>query len=110
MHEFSITQNLLDIALKESDSRQIVRVHLSIGPFSEEREDSIRFYWKDLAKGSPAEGAELQFERLPIELKCLNCTGTFYLDGELSMCQFCHVGRLQILSGEEVKLERVEVK
>lgn len=110
MREFSLTQNLLDLALKNSDSRQIVRVHVLIGPFSDEREDSIRFYWRDLAKGSPGEGAKLHFERLPVEAKCLGCTGMFYLDEKTSMCKFCYGENLQLLNGEDVKLERMEVK
>ena len=110
MHEFSLTQNLLDLALDKADSKQILRVNLLIGPFSEEREASIRFYWKDLAKGSFGEGAKLHFEHMPVQIKCLNCTGTFYLDEETSMCRFCHRERLWLLSGEDVRLESIELK
>ena len=39
MHEFSITQKLLDVALTKAKSRRIVNVNLLIGPFSEEREE-----------------------------------------------------------------------
>ncbi|MGE5464932.1 MAG: hydrogenase maturation nickel metallochaperone HypA, partial [Syntrophothermus sp.] len=77
MHEFSRTQNLLDLALKKSNSKRIVRVKLLIGPFSDEREDSIRFYWRDLAKGSPGEGAEIQFDHVPVDMKCFDCSGSF---------------------------------
>ena len=110
MHEFSLTQTLLDLALKNANSRQIVRVNLLIGPFSEEREESIEFYWKDLAKGSLGEGAELHFEQLPVEIKCLDCTGAFYLEDETSMCEFCSNERLQLSNGEDVRLESIEVK
>ncbi len=110
MHEFSLTQNLLDRALKDADSKQIVRVNLLIGPFSEEREESIRFYWRDLAKGSFGEGAELNFERMPFQITCLDCTGAFYLDEETSMCEFCDGERSQVSSGEDVRLESIEVK
>lgn len=110
MHEFKITQNLLDLALKRANSKQIRRVNLRIGPFSDDREESIRFYWKDLAKGSLGEGAKLHFEHIPVEMKCLDCTGTFYLDNETSMCKFCDSERLQLFSGEDVRLESIEVE
>ena len=110
MREFSVTQTLLDLALKSANSRQIVRVNLLIGPFSEEREESIEFYWKDLAKGSLGEGAELHFEQLPVEIKCLDCTGALYLEDETSMCEFCSNERLQLSNGEDVRLESIEVK
>src|SRR5215211_5093409 len=104
MHEFSRTQNLLQHALKAANSKRILRLHLLIGPFCEEREESIRFYWKDLAKDSQAEGAELDFEHLPIEIKCLDCTGMVYLTEETSMCELCYGERSHLLSGEDVRL------
>ena len=110
MHEFSLTQNLLDIALKNANSRRIVNVHLLIGPFSDEREESIQFYWRDLAKGTPGEGAQLHFQRVKAEMKCLACGGTFNLDGEESLCVYCQSDRLRLLSGDEVRLERIEVE
>lgn len=110
MHEFSLTQNLLDIALKNADSKRIVNVNLLIGPFSDEREESIRFYWRDLAKGTPGEGAQLNFQRVKAEMKCLACGATFNLEDEQSLCMYCQSDRLQLLSGDEVKLESIDVE
>jgi hydrogenase nickel incorporation protein HypA/HybF len=110
MREFTLTQNLLDLALQKADTKQILRVNLLIGPFSEEREELIRFSWKDLAKGSPGEGAELHFEQSPVEIKCLNCTGMFHLDEEESLCKFCYREEQQLLHGEDVKLKSIEVQ
>ena len=110
MHEFSLTQKLLDLAIQNANSKRIVRVNLLIGPFSEEREESIQFYWKDLAKGSLGEGAELHFEQLPVEVKCMDCTGAFYLEDETSICEFCYGERSLLLEGEDVRLESIEVK
>ena len=110
MHELSLTQNLLEHALKAADSKSIVRVNLLIGPFSEDREESIRFYWRDLAKGSYGEGAELHFEHIPLAIKCLDCSGAFYLDEEFSMCKYCYDESLQVLHGEDVQLRSIEVE
>ena len=110
MHEFSITQSLLDIALKNANSKRIVHVNLLIGPFSEEREESIQFYWRDLAKGTPGEGAKLHFKYIDAELKCLECGGTFNLESDEPLCIYCHSDRLQLLSGDEVRLESMDVE
>jgi Zn finger protein HypA/HybF involved in hydrogenase expression len=112
MREFSTTQNLLNRALEIANSRQIVRINLLIGPFSEEREDSIQFYWKDLAKGSFGEGAELHFDHVKVEMRCFDCTGTFYLDEneDVSLCRYCYSEHSDFLSGEDVRLESVEVE
>lgn len=110
MREFALTQKLIDLAVQKADSKRIVRVHMLIGTFSEEREGSIRFYWRDLAKNSLGDGAELHFEHMPVQMKCLDCSGTFYLDEKGSMCKYCFSESLEQLSRGEVRLESIEVE
>jgi hydrogenase nickel incorporation protein HypA/HybF len=110
MHEFSLTQNLLEIALKNANSRRIVHVNLLIGPFSQEREESIQFYWRDLSKGTLGEGASLHFEHVQAEMKCIACGGTFDLEADESLCKYCQNDRLQLLSGDEVRLESIDLE
>jgi hydrogenase nickel incorporation protein HypA/HybF len=110
MHEFRITQKLLDGALTEAKSRRIVNVNLLIGSFSEEREESIQFYWKDLAKGTSGEDAKLHFEHVKADMKCFGCGGALGLDDEGSICRYCQNDGLQLLSDADVKLESIEVE
>jgi hydrogenase nickel incorporation protein HypA/HybF len=110
MHEFSMAQNLLDVALKKAKTKRIVNVNLLIGSFSEEREESIQFYWRDLAKGTPGEGARLHFQHVRADLKCFGCGGAISLEDERSLCTYCETNRFQLLGGEDVKLESIEVE
>lgn len=110
MHELSLTQSLLDTALKNANSRRIVHVNLLIGPFSDDREESIQLYWRDLAKGTLGEGARLHFQRLQPETQCIECGGTFNFDDGESLCIYCQNNRQQLLGEDEVKLESIEVE
>lgn len=110
MHEFALTQNLLNIALKNANSKRIKHVNLLIGPFSDEREESIRLYWRDLSKGTLGEGAMLHFQHVDMEMKCLGCGGALNLEDGESLCRYCQNSRLQLLYGEEVKLESIDVE
>ena len=110
MREFTITQNLLDAAIKKARSKRILKVHLQIGAFSEEREESIRFYWRDLAKGTPGDGATLHFEHVHADMKCFGCGGALVLNDGTSICSYCQNDSVQWSSGEDVKLERIEVE
>lgn len=110
MHEFTITQDLLDMALKKAKSGRIVNVNLLIGSFSEEREESIQFYWRDLARGTPGESAKLHFQHVRVDMKCFGCGGVLSLDDEGSLCKYCQNDRLQLLSGQDVRLESIEVE
>ena len=109
MHEFRITQNLLDVALNQAKTQRIVSVNLLIGPFSENREESIQFYWKDLAKGTPGESAKLHFRHVSANMKCFGCGGALGFDDKGSICAYCQDNNSQLSSGEDVKLESIEV-
>ena len=110
MHEFSITQKLLDTALEKAKAKRIVNVNLLIGAFSEEREESIQFYWRDLARGTSGEGARLHFQHVEADLRCFGCGGALSPDNEGAICKYCQNDRLQLLSGEDVRLESIEVE
>ena len=110
MHEFSLTQNLLDRALKDANSKRIVNVNLLIGPFSDDREESIRFYWRDLAKGTLGEGAKLHFHYMNVEMKCLACGSALSLEDDGSMCRYCQNNSSQLQSGAEILLESIDVE
>jgi hydrogenase nickel incorporation protein HypA/HybF len=110
MHEFSLTQNILDTALKSANSKRIVKVNLLIGPFCEDREQSIQFYWRDLAKDTPGEGAQLHFQHVTVDMKCIECGGTFSLEDDRSICMYCQSNHSELLGKDEVKLENIDVE
>jgi hydrogenase nickel incorporation protein HypA/HybF len=110
MHELSLAQNILDTALKTVKSQRIVNITLWIGPFSEDREESIRFYWRDLAKGTPGEGAQLHFQHVTVNMKCIECGGTFSFEDDGSICMYCQSSHSQLLGKDEVELERIDVE
>lgn len=110
MHEFTLTQNILDTALKNANAKRIVNVNLWIGPFSENREESIQFYWRDLAKGTPGEGAQLHFQHVTVDMKCIECGGTFSFEDDGSICMYCQSNHSQLLGKDEVKLKSIDVE
>ncbi|HET7143465.1 MAG TPA: hydrogenase maturation nickel metallochaperone HypA [Anaerolineales bacterium] len=110
MHEFLLTQNLLNIALQHAGAKRIVHVNLTIGEFSDEREESIQFYWNDLAKNTPAENAKLNFRHVDAEVKCLACNEVFHPKEEIGLCPNCKSHRLRLISGDDVKLESIDVE
>lgn len=110
MHEFSLTQNILNTALQSANSKRIVKVNLLIGPFCEDREEEIQLYWRDLARGTPGEGAQLHFQHVLVNMKCIECGGTFSLEDHGSICMYCHSDNPQWLGEDEVKIESIDVE
>ncbi len=113
MHELSVTQSILEIALRHAEkanARRITRLNLVIGELSGIVGDSVQFYWDIVGRGTIAEGAELCFERVPAALRCLDCSHTFTLDGREYACPSCGSARIAIAGGDDFRLESIEIE
>lgn len=113
MHELSITQSILKIALRHAEqagARRITRLNLVIGDLSNIVGDAVQFYWDIIGKGTIAEGATLHVERVPATVRCLDCRHTFPLDGREYACPACGSERIVIAGGDDFRLESIEVE
>ena len=112
MHELSITQSLLEIALRHAErasAQRITRLNLVIGELTSIVDDSVQFYWDIVSRDTIAEGAELHFERVPGILRCLGCGHSFPLDGRSYACPVCGENQVVPVGGDDFRLESIEV-
>jgi hydrogenase nickel incorporation protein HypA/HybF len=113
MHELTVTESILEIALRhaqQANARRITRLDLVIGQLSSIVDDSVQFYWDFVAKGTAAEGAKLQFRRIPAELRCRDCDQRYAPTAEELACPACGSVRIEITAGEEFYLESMDVE
>jgi len=113
MHELAITQSILDISLRHAqkvDAKRIVTINLVVGKFSSVVDDSVQFYWDMIADGTIAQGATLHFERIPAEMKCLDCGHAFEPNDETFACPKCLSPKVRITKGEELRVESIDVE
>ena len=73
MHEMSVTEAMLDMALEHAKGHRITDIYLQVGRMSLIVPESVEFYFEYLSKGTLAEGATLHFEIQPIEMTCMDC-------------------------------------
>jgi len=113
MHELSITQSILKIALQhaeKSNANRITDLHLVMGELASMVDDSIQFYWDIIAKDTMAEGAALHFRRVSAELQCMACFEKYRPNGEELICPQCGSAGAKIIAGEEFSLEAIDVE
>jgi hydrogenase nickel incorporation protein HypA/HybF len=111
MHELSVTESILEIALRhaqESKAKRITDLYLVIGQLSSIVDDSVQFYWDIISKDTPGEGSKLHFERVPARLACLEC-GNEYSPGDDLACPACHSARVRVIAGDEFRLDAIDV-
>lgn len=112
MHELGVTQSLLEIATRHAEqagATRITRLSLVVGELASIVDDSVQFYWDLIAAGTLAEGAVLEFRRVPATLRCADCAHEFPLSHERYVCPRCESNRIAVVGGEEFYLESIDV-
>lgn len=113
MHELSITESILNAAVshaQKADAKKVTDLYLVIGALSSIVDDSVQFYWDIISKNTICEGSQLHFQRLNARLLCLDCNSEYKLESELMPCPHCHSMNIKILSGDEFRLESIEIQ
>ena len=113
MHELSVTESLLKIAVEHAEKANAGRVtdlHIVIGDLASMVDDSIQFYWDIIARDTIAEQATLHFRRLPAQLQCNTCSEKYQPTEKELICPNCHGIGAKIISGEEFFLESIDVE
>jgi hydrogenase nickel incorporation protein HypA/HybF len=113
MHELSVTESILEIALRHAQKAGAIRVtdlNLVIGQLSSLVDDSVQFYWDIISQGTLAEGATLNFRRIPVELSCLDCNERYQPPKDEFACPACGSIHIKVMSGEEFYVESIEVQ
>lgn len=113
MHELSVTQSILEIALRhgnEANAKRIADIHIVMGELSTMVDDSIQFYWDMIAEGTIAQGAKLHFRRVPAELQCMACFTKYHPKEMELICPNCGSVGVKIIAGEEFSLEALDVE
>ena len=113
MHEFSITQSILSIALEKANTAnasRVSKINLVIGELSGIVDECVEFYFDFLSKDTIAAQASLSFQHPPIRLRCRSCATVFSPDDLNWACPNCREQAIEIISGRECYVESVEVE
>jgi hydrogenase nickel incorporation protein HypA/HybF len=114
MHELSVTQSILEIALDyaaRGQATQVVEIQLQIGEVSDFDDEWFQRYFDFVSKGTIAEGAKLRISRVPARMECDRCSFIFPLDKATwnTQCPSCQSKETHLLSGREFRVESLEV-
>lgn len=113
MHELSVTESLLEIALRHAEQAGAARIsalHLTIGDLASIVDESVQFYWDLVSQETIASGAQLLFTRVPARMRCQDCTLEFEPKPEHLLCPQCQGYQLKLLQGDEFTLSAIDIE
>lgn len=114
MHELAVTENIIKICCEEVQRHEVQRVlevRLDIGELKGLIPNCIQYYFDIASKGTPAEGAKLVINKIPITMKCKNCG----LEKEAApcigfSCEKCGGQDFKMVKGNEFLIQSLEVE
>jgi hydrogenase nickel incorporation protein HypA/HybF len=112
MHELSVCYALLESVeriVAERNANSVTAIVLKIGPLSGIEVPLLQRAYPLAAKGTVAESAELVFESGDVVVRCNECGSETTVPANRLLCSSCGDFRTQLVSGDEMLLQRVEL-
>lgn len=113
MHELSIVCGICELLNKkvlEYGASKVVQVSIKAGELAGIEEQTLRGCFEIVSQATPAEGAELVIERVPIKVRCRSCGNEYETGIPFSSCAVCANESIEIIQGNELYIESIAVE
>jgi hydrogenase nickel incorporation protein HypA/HybF len=110
MHEMGLAKDVLRKVLEEAAKKglkKIVSAKVNIGETRITDQEEFHSLFKDITKGTIAEGMQLFVRITPLMAFCNKCSHNFKATEMKNGCPKCESGDFHIVSGKEVIIEVV---
>lgn len=113
VHEMGIAMQIIEIATGALpvglDNIQVERVNLKIGKLSTVVPESLKFCFDIAIQDTPLAGAKLVIEEISVTSRCHRCGYEWSITDAVFYCPKCENGDIQIISGQELHIESIEI-
>jgi hydrogenase nickel incorporation protein HypA/HybF len=110
MHELSIADAIVRIAEANAGGRRVTRVEVRVGDLRQVVPSALELGFELVARDTVVDGAELALERVPAAGACRACGTESELDGFPLACAACGSLDIEVIRGEELSVECLEVE
>ena len=113
MHELSLVQGVLQVALKAAENggaKRILAVYVKIGAYSDVIPSYMDECFKLLSHDTMAQGAKLVVEEIPVTIRCHACGAQSGVERRKTCCPVCGSERITMLTGRECYVDRLEAE
>lgn len=110
MHELSIAEAVVEIAVRHCDGRPVRAVELKVGHLRQVVPSALEFAFELVAQGTPLQDAELRMEVVPATGACRTCGAQTPLPDFPLCCRTCGGFDVEVTSGEELLVDALEMQ
>ncbi|MFP4028806.1 MAG: hydrogenase maturation nickel metallochaperone HypA [Candidatus Brocadiia bacterium] len=111
MHELSLSKGMLESALKAArqNKGELCTLNIKVGALSSASPEALQFCMEMVLENHGLEGVEVNIEETPARARC-ECGHGDTVDDLFEGCPRCGSFHREILEGQEVTLESIEVE
>ncbi len=113
MHEMALCEGVLQALEEQAEIQHFARVHavwLEIGALASVEPEALRFNFDVVTQGTLAEGSHLEIVTVPAQAWCLPCGEKVSVGQYFDACPQCGSRQLQVIAGEELRIQQLEVE
>ena len=113
MHELYLAESIINIVkdyASHDGFQKVNSISLSYGRLSCIEPKSLQFGFDVQAKGTPAQGAALEFQVLPAIVHCFSCEKDLEVEAHTGTCPSCGGYEVVLIAGtEELQILELDV-
>jgi hydrogenase nickel incorporation protein HypA/HybF len=109
VHELSIAEAVVAVADRHAAGRRVEAVDVQVGALRQVVPSALEFAFEIVTQGTSLQGAELRIETVPAVGRCAACGAEGQLDWFPFACTACGSVDMELISGEELLVEAIEV-
>jgi hydrogenase nickel incorporation protein HypA/HybF len=110
MHELSIAQAIVDVAIRHAAGRRVVKVEVQVGHLRQVVPDSLQFAFSLVTQGTALDGAALEIEHVPAAGRCRECGAESAMEDFPLSCAACGGLDVEVFAGEELLIDALELE
>jgi hydrogenase nickel incorporation protein HypA/HybF len=109
VHELSIAEAVVAVASRHAAGRPVRGVEVKVGALRQVVPSALEFAFEIVTEDTTLEGAELRIESAPAVGRCSACGAIGQFDWFPFACEGCGSVDLELVSGEELLVEAIEI-
>lgn len=113
MHELALVRSIYGVIeekIKEYGIKRVLQVKLVVGELTGVEDMTMKACFEMYVQETPAEGAKLVIERIPIKVRCRVCGNEYETKIPFAECPVCGNKSIKIISGKELYIDSMEAE
>ncbi|MGH2520390.1 MAG: hydrogenase maturation nickel metallochaperone HypA [Chloroflexota bacterium] len=104
-----MSEGVLGVVLDAAQGANVRAVNLRVGDLQRMQPESFDLHWQVHAQDTPAAGAAVHITAIPVRIRCDLCRRESQLGDVTLLCPHCGSAQVEVLAGDELIVESVEL-